>query len=246
MKRITLKYLILAVFAVGFIGIAVIILQNHRAHSFDIGVYNEANGEIVAIFKEEIEDNELVSFTESLDAHVEIVRHVGDYALFYVSDKAKYNNVIKELEKNPLIEAVQENYSVASMNNNNDTYLDTQWALDNKGKYFTYLELDKHKKEKLSTSDIDMDVIEAWEYMENEGIERQEVIVAIIDTGIDYKHPDLVENIWLNKAEILNDGIDNDDNGYVDDSYGWDFYNNDNSVCHYTYNQKQKLYMADS
>ncbi|HKL79750.1 MAG TPA: S8 family serine peptidase [Mobilitalea sp.] len=246
MKRITLKYLILAVLAISFISIAAFIRQNHRAHNFDTGIYNEANGEIVTIFKEEIKYNVLVSFAEGLDTQVEIVRHAGDYALFYVSDKAKYNNVIKELGENPLVEAVQENFSVASMKINNDIYSDTQWALDNKGKYFTYLELDKHKKEKLSTTDMDMDVIEAWEYMEDEGIDRQEVIVAIIDTGIDYKHPDLAENIWLNQAEILNDGIDNDDNGYVDDIYGWDFYNKDNSVCHYTYNEKQKLYMADS
>lgn len=54
------------------------------------------------------------------------------------------------------------------------------------------------------------------------------VIVANIDTGVDYNHPDLVNNVWRNGAEIPGDKIDNDGNGYVDDVSGWDFKNRDN------------------
>ncbi len=57
-----------------------------------------------------------------------------------------------------------------------------------------------------------------------------EVIVAIIDTGIDFDHPDLQENIWINNLEISGDGVDNDNNGYVDDYYGWNFIRNNNEV----------------
>ena len=45
----------------------------------------------------------------------------------------------------------------------------------------------------------------------------------MIDTGVDYTHPDLVDNIWHNTKEIPNNGIDDDGNGYVDDVVGWDF-----------------------
>jgi subtilisin family serine protease len=58
------------------------------------------------------------------------------------------------------------------------------------------------------------------------------VVVGIIDEGIQINHPDLVNNIWVNPWEIANDGIDNDGNGYVDDINGWDFVNNDNTVYH--------------
>ncbi|MFO0014455.1 MAG: S8 family serine peptidase [Planctomycetota bacterium] len=67
----------------------------------------------------------------------------------------------------------------------------------------------------------------AW----NEGITgKSSVIVGVIDEGIQFNHPDLIDNMWVNPFEIAGDGIDNDGNGYVDDIRGWDFVSNDNSV----------------
>lgn len=54
-----------------------------------------------------------------------------------------------------------------------------------------------------------------------------DVVVAVIDTGVDYNHLDLRNNIWVNTAEIPNNGKDDDGNGYIDDVYGWDFVGND-------------------
>ncbi|NBX28879.1 hypothetical protein EBR04_00240 [bacterium] len=56
------------------------------------------------------------------------------------------------------------------------------------------------------------------------------VVVGIVDEGIDFNHPDLAANIWVNPFETAGDGIDNDGNGYVDDTRGWDFFHNDNTV----------------
>ena len=67
------------------------------------------------------------------------------------------------------------------------------------------------------------------------------IIVGVIDSGVDYNHPDLVENIWTNPGEIAGDGIDNDGNGYIDDVHGYDFLDNDSdpmdlsSVSHGTH-----------
>lgn len=55
-----------------------------------------------------------------------------------------------------------------------------------------------------------------------------DVVIAIIDTGVDYNHIDLRNNIWVNSAEIPGNGIDDDGNGYVDDVNGWDFVGDDN------------------
>jgi len=53
------------------------------------------------------------------------------------------------------------------------------------------------------------------------------VVVAVIDTGVDYNHVDLSSNIWTNPGEIAGNGIDDDHNGFVDDVHGYDFANND-------------------
>ncbi|OGY95451.1 MAG: hypothetical protein A2611_01995 [Candidatus Komeilibacteria bacterium RIFOXYD1_FULL_37_29] len=52
---------------------------------------------------------------------------------------------------------------------------------------------------------------------------NKEVVVAVLDSGVDLDHPDLVNNIWVNAGEIAGDGVDNDKNSYIDDVHGWDF-----------------------
>jgi subtilisin family serine protease/Ca2+-binding RTX toxin-like protein len=75
------------------------------------------------------------------------------------------------------------------------------------------------------TPDADIDAPEAWDIQTG----NPNLVIGVIDTGVDYNHPDLVGNIWTNPGEIANDGIDNDNNGYIDDVRGWDFAYNDNN-----------------
>jgi len=62
----------------------------------------------------------------------------------------------------------------------------------------------------------------------NETKGSDDVVVAIMDTGVRFDHEDLEDQIWVNEDEIPDDGIDNDGNGYIDDWRGWDCWDNDN------------------
>lgn len=73
--------------------------------------------------------------------------------------------------------------------------------------------------------DADIDSTDAWD----KTIGSQDVLIAIIDTGVQTDHPDLQANIWTNPGEIAGNGIDDDGNGFVDDIHGWDFGELDNN-----------------
>ena len=93
----------------------------------------------------------------------------------------------------------------------NDPQFGELWSLNNTG-------------QSGGTVDADIDAPEAWDLTTG----SQAVVVGLIDTGVDYTHPDLASNIWTNLDEVPDDGVDNDGNGYVDDVYGWDFVSGDN------------------
>jgi subtilisin family serine protease len=97
----------------------------------------------------------------------------------------------------------------------NDPLFDQLYGMDNSGQFIPGLGN--------GVPDADIDAPEAW----NITTGSSNVVVAIIDTGIDYTHPDLVDNMWHNPGETPGNGIDDDGNGYVDDYYGYDFFNND-------------------
>jgi len=78
-------------------------------------------------------------------------------------------------------------------------------------------------------ANADIDAPEAWDIR----TDASDVIVCVIDQGIQYYHPDLAPNMWVNEAELNGrPGVDDDNNGFVDDIYGWDFYYNDATIYH--------------
>jgi subtilisin family serine protease len=80
----------------------------------------------------------------------------------------------------------------------------------------------------LGGNDWSNDLVKAPEVWAK-GYTGKDIIVAVVDTGVDYTHPDLDNNIWRNFDEIFGNGLDDDRNGYIDDVIGWDFVGRDNN-----------------
>jgi len=132
-----------------------------------------------------------------------------DIELVKLQEGISMEDAIAQYMSDPNVEYAEPNYLVHALTIPNDTYFSpNQWALNNTGEYAG------------GTPDADIDAPEAWDTTTG----SSNIIIAVIDTGIDYNHPDLHGNIWYNITETdCNDGIDNDLNGYIDDCVGWDF-----------------------
>ncbi|MCB5284632.1 MAG: S8 family serine peptidase [Candidatus Cloacimonetes bacterium] len=76
------------------------------------------------------------------------------------------------------------------------------------------------------TVDADIDLPEAWDIEKG----HTDVVVCIQDQGVQYNHPDLAANMWINPGEIAGNSIDDDGNGYVDDVYGYNFYESTSTI----------------
>lgn len=80
-----------------------------------------------------------------------------------------------------------------------------------------------HLMDKAGSGYYGISIDKAYEFVNAKKLKSTPVIVAVIDSGIDTLHEDLKSVLWINKFEIPGNGIDDDNNGYVDDIYGWNF-----------------------
>ena len=91
-------------------------------------------------------------------------------------------------------------------------------------------------------NNADINIQEGWQqYQSLTGNSQNgnEVIIAVIDSGVDFNHPDLANAIWTNPGEIPGNGKDDDGNGYIDDVHGYDFTEEDKS--HLGFNPKEPM-----
>jgi subtilisin family serine protease len=106
-------------------------------------------------------------------------------------------SVAAHLEHDPLVQYVELNYRARALEQPNDPKWPEQWALRK------------------------TDAPQAWDIAHCQG-----TIVAVLDTGVDPEHPDLINTLWTNPGEMPGNGVDDDGNGKVDDVHGWHFYQN--------------------
>lgn len=138
---------------------------------------------------------------------------VNESDLILTKSPVKVSNLINEIKKKNLddnIEYIEPDYPIRLASD--DRFYEKQWGI-------------KNDNVELSEVTIDANIEKSWEKTEGE-----DVIVAVIDTGIDIIHEDLSNNIWINNKEISGNGIDDDENGFIDDVNGWNFTENNNNV----------------
>lgn len=120
-----------------------------------------------------------------------------------------------------MVEFAEPNYLYAPQLFPNDPDFDQLWYLDNIGQNINGT---------TGTLGADISVLSAWDVETG----SHDIVIAVIDSGVAFDHPDLSNNIWSNPGEIPDNGIDDDGNGYVDDIHGWDFVNQDNNPSDYS------------
>ena len=127
----------------------------------------------------------------------------------------------RRLERDPRVEYAEPNFVLRASNHGDpgDADFHQLWGLHNFGQPVSGV---------AGTPDADIDALEAWQVSQG----SSDVVVGVLDSGVDYTHPDLSSQIWTNPGEdctgCRTNGVDDDGNGYVDDWRGWDFANDDN------------------
>ena len=125
------------------------------------------------------------------------------------------------LENDPRISAVGRNYQrELQADPGGEEFFSSEWGIHNRGQTITGV----HPL--TGRSDVDIDGLEALRLQQG----KSSVVVAVIDDGVDFSHPDLKDRKWTNPGETPGNGVDDDGNGYVDDINGWDFCHDDASV----------------
>jgi subtilisin family serine protease len=145
--------------------------------------------------------------------------------LLYPEEKTDLAAMAREFESLGCVEYAHPNYILELYDQPDDFLFEHQWALNNTGQgYYHVLRRSGYYNDTLiiynGTPDADIDGLET---LENPPDNTQTVIIAIIDTGVDWEHPDLLSRMWFNPGEIFGNEIDDDHNGYIDDIYGWNF-----------------------
>jgi len=186
--------------------------SNHPAQAY-------VEGEVIVTFKPPVSLNAaqqaLGDHSLALTKHFAgLSRDRGRHSGLVRAKNRTTAELIAELSRDPAVETAEPNYLRWVTGVSNDTLFTNLWGLQNTGQSVNGT---------AGTAGDDIRFVAAW------GLARpttNQFIVAVIDTGVDYTHPDLAGNMWTNTGEIPGNGVDDDGNGYVDDYYGYDFADN--------------------
>ncbi|MBI4688580.1 MAG: S8 family serine peptidase [Nitrospirae bacterium] len=199
-------------------------VRNNKDQLIDqILSYEHVKGELIVRFRDDVTTNKsLLKDTSAIHSQIGAnikrkFKRVKGLQVVRLPAQLSVRDALKFYLQNPAIQYAEPNYIVRAASIPDDPYFSNLWGLHNTGQTG-------------GISDADIDAPEAW----NLTTGSNNVVIAVVDSGVAYNHPDLSGNIWMNSGESsCTDGIDNDSNGYVDDCYGWDFLGADNDPTDY-------------
>lgn len=151
-------------------------------------------------------------------------RAMQDYYIFSTVDtSASIDQIIATIGTDN-IESIEPDYYLEFFDYPTDPYFSDQWYLHNEGQeYLGILRLpDNNNDELILKSGTPGKDVRLENYYATSPVPYKQIIVAILDSGVDLVHPDLEGQLWVNSDEIPDNGIDDDHNGYVDDIHGYD------------------------
>ena len=174
-------------------------------------------GEILVKFRAGASASAVRALHNSLRAgKIKEIRHLGIHQM-KLPESVSVEEAIEVYQSDPNVEFAEPNYIVRTSAIPDDPGYSQQWGLNNTGQTG-------------GTPGADIHAQNAWDITKG----SNGIIVAVVDTGVVYDHPDLAGNTWVNSVELNGlPGVDDDNNGFVDDINGWDFINNDGNPVDY-------------
>jgi subtilisin family serine protease len=214
MKKSVISFFLLALFSVAFIPRVNVYSQAHNKAKT-----NYIDNEILVKFKDSIEQ---LAGREQIAREIFPVRGLNseslsragqrDLQLIHFDENLSVEEAVSRATSDPRVEYAEPNYIYKTKDTiPNDPYFDQLWGLLDTSHEYPYM---------------DVAAVKAWDITTG----SDDVVIAVLDTGIDLSHPDLAPNAWVNPREIAGNGTDDDGNGFTDDINGWNFRDNNNRV----------------
>ena len=178
-------------------------------------------GEILVKFKEGINRSEISALNSYM--RTQEIRRIEPIKVSRIKlpPDISIEEAVSNYKLDQNVEYAEPNYIYHLTVIPNDSNFSNLWGLHNIGQQVNGVP---------GTMDADIDAPEAWGITTGSA----DVIIAVVDSGVAYLHPEIKPNIWINQKEFLGSvGFDDDNNGYVDDIYGWDFWADDNNPTDY-------------
>jgi subtilisin family serine protease len=215
MKKCVISFLVLALFSFAFI-------PHNSAYSQARKNTNRrfVDGEIIVKLKENVEqvfDEQIPEqILRAKGGRVESLSRFerGGMSLVHLDSDTSVEEAVRKANEDPRVEFAEPNYLYTPQAVPDDVLFVSLWGLRNTG----------NNSVSFGVAGIDISATRAWDITTG----SDDIVAAVIDTGVDLSHPDLAPNAWVNPREITGNNIDDDRNGFVDDVNGWNFLEGNN------------------